>query len=226
MKFVIDERIKHRLTGVVVIISIAAIFVPAMVKKSNQHLDERVNLSVRLPAKPQAPKVLIAGEKALFQSVKVAHVDIQSIHSVPQKVQTVKAEPLGIKSMVPSVLTALNQAPKRHDVVATSIKVAANAAPNTLTQSTAIKAQSIVAKKDGYAVQLASFAQQNNARLLVTKLRSQGYKASYNKFTGKQGEYYKVIVGGLDKRNEAISLQKKLALSMQLNGFIIKTRIS
>ena len=37
MKFVMDERLKHRLTGVVVILAIAAIFVPAVMKKSNQH---------------------------------------------------------------------------------------------------------------------------------------------------------------------------------------------
>ena len=36
MKFVMDERIKHRLTGLVVILSIAAIFLPEQVKKSNQ----------------------------------------------------------------------------------------------------------------------------------------------------------------------------------------------
>ena len=68
--------------------------------------------------------------------------------------------------------------------------------------------------------------QQKNAQTLVTILRGKGYIASYNKFSGKQGEYYKVFVGQLQQKNEAITLQKKLALSMQLNGFIVKTGVS
>ena len=36
MKLMMDERVKHRLTGVVVLVSIAVIFVPAMIKKSNK----------------------------------------------------------------------------------------------------------------------------------------------------------------------------------------------
>ena len=230
MKFVIDERIKHRLTGLVVIVSIAAIFVPAMMKKSNQHLDEKVNLSVRLPSKPLAPKVLIAGEKALFQSVKVAHVDIQSVGAAPHDTQMVKAEPLSIKSTVPSVVAALNKGPglaeKTNNVLTTSIKVAAVAAPIKLVQSIDLKNKLLAHKKETYAVQLASFSQQNNARLLVTKLRKQGYKASYNKFSGKQGEFYKVMVGELDQKDEAITLQRQLASSLQLNGFIVKNGIS
>ena len=222
MKFVIDERIKHRLTGLVVIVSIAAIFIPAIMKKSNQHLDEKINLSVRLPAKPAAPKVLVAGEKALFQSVKVAHVDIQAVNEPSRLTQTVKAEPLSIKSAVPSVMAALgkNAASTKPALVVTSaIKAVAVAAPAKI-------AKSIAYKKEMYAVQLASFSQQSNARSLVIRLRSKGYKASYNKFVGKQGEYYKVIVGKLNQKNEALNLQKQLASSMQLNGFIIKTGVS
>jgi len=222
MKFVINERIKHRLTGVIVLVSVAAIFVPAIMKKSNQHLDEKMSLSVKLPPKPQAPKVFVAGEKALFQSLKVAHVEIPSVNEVPRLTQTVRAEVLSTKSAVPSVAVAMEKSPARlkpNVAVAPAIKAVAIAAPAKL-------AKTIAFRKELYAVQLASFSQKSNARSLVLKLRSKGYKATYNKFMGKQGEYYKVTVGQLAQKNEAESLQKQLASQMQLNGFIIKTGIS
>ena len=219
MKFVMDERLKHRLTGVVVILAIAAIFVPAVMKKSNQHFEEKLSLSVRLPPKPLLPNVVIKEKKTMFQSVKVAHVDIPAVVQLPRLTQFAKAEPLSIKSTMPAA-PLINNRPTlaRADLVVRHA-VKAAAAPKKL-------ANAIHLKKEVYSVQLASFSQKVNAESLVTRLRSQGYKASYNKFNGKQGQYYKVIVGELNQKNAAIILQKKLALSMRLNGFIIKTDVS
>jgi cell division septation protein DedD len=56
---------------------------------------------------------------------------------------------------------------------------------------------------------------------LVTRLQHQGYKARFT----KSGVMYKVVVGGLSQRHEAISLQKKLAANLQLHGFIVKTGV-
>ncbi len=207
MKFVMDERVKHRLTGLVVILSIAAVFIPAVMKKSTHHFEENVNLSMKLPAKPTLPKVAMTDQKSLFQSVKVAHVDIPTAVDVPRLTQIAKAEPLSIKSIVPPAPVG----PATAELIAVPSQKLA---------------QSASFKKERYAVQLASFAQQENAKSLVTRLRSKGYIASYNKFSGKQGEFYKVIVGQLNQKDEAKNLQKQLVASMQLNGFVIKTGVS
>ena len=227
MKFVMDERVKHRLTGVVVILSIAAIFLPAVMKKSNQRLEENISFSVRLPAKPLLPDVAVTDEKAVFQSVKVARVDIPSAAEV-KPVQIAKAEPIRIKSIVPAApIIAANKKQPALENTKVALKAASTVqsivvpAPKKLA-----KAAVVAAKKELYAVQLASFAQRNNAMTLVARLRSKGFIATYNKSNGKQGAYYKVIVGQLDQRHEAVNLQKKLAASMQLKGFIIKTGVS
>ena len=73
---------------------------------------------------------------------------------------------------------------------------------------------------------MASFTRQENAKSLVSQLRSKGYIASYNKFSGKQGEFYQVVVGQLNQKDEAINLQKKLVASTRLTGFVIKTGVS
>jgi len=217
MKFVIEERVKHRLMGLVVILSIAAIFVPALMKKSNQHFEENVRLSVKLPEKPALPKIAVANEKALFQTIKVARVDKPTLVEMPQVTQLAKAEPISRKSAIPAVVT-----PSTVQDFAKTMNT-----PNKvqIIAKTVVK-PAVAIKKELYAVQLASFSQQSNAESLVTRLRSHGFTASYNKILGKQGEYYKVIVGQLNQKNEAIDLQKKLAVSMQLQGFIIKTGAS
>lgn len=220
MKLVLDERVKHRLIGLVVIVCTAAIFLPALMKKSNQRFEENVSISVHLPAKPLAPKVAVADEKTMFQSVKVAKADIPAVIEKPRANQIAKAEPISIKSTVP-IAPILNKEPiiaKAETLVVPAVKTAVLA--NKVVKPAKEAAQAI------YAVQLASFTQKINAEQLVTRLRSKGFKASYNKSMGKQGEYYKVIVGQVKQRNEAKNLQKQLLASMQMNGFIIKAGVS
>lgn len=222
MKFVMDERVKHRLTGLVVIISIAAIFIPAVMKRSNQHLEENVSFSVRLPPKPILPDVAVAGEKEVFKSVKVAQVTVPTIIESPRVIPIAKAEPISVKPAESAVVTA-SKAPIVSKVVSVIVPPAVKAvvAPKKLA-----KAAVVGLKKEMYAVQLASFTQRSNAESLVTRLRSKGFKATYNKSRGKQGEYYKVIVGQLNQMHEAKTLQKQLLTSTQLNGFIVKTGVS
>ena len=211
MKFVMDERIKHRLTGVVVIVSIAVIFLPAMMKKSNQHFEESISVSLKLPAKPVPPQVAIPNKKIMFESVKVAHVVLPTRIDEPLPVFIAKAEPLS-KPVAPAVVNKAEPSPKSVIAKMTPLKKMAVLTP--------------VTSKEAYGIQLASFSQESNAAFLVGRLRKQGYVAKYNKLNTKQGSVYKVVVGQLQQKTEAVNLQKKLAMNMQLNGFVIKTGVS
>jgi len=222
MKLVLDERLKHRLIGVVVLVAVAVIFLPAVMKKSNYRFDEHVSLSVRMPPKPPLPQVAVAGEKEIFQTVKVAHVDLPTAKAVPKPVRTVKAEPI----------TTIPQ-PKKEPILAPA-QHAKMPAPNKQMSKSVVAQKKIappsIAKKGkstaGYAVQLASFTKQSNAKSLVVQLRKKGYKATYTKSISKQGELYKVIVGQHKQKTGAANLQKQLATKMQMNGFIVKTGVS
>ena len=223
MKFVIDEQLKHRLIGVVVILAVAMIILPAVMKKSNYRFDKNVSLSIRLPEKPPAPQVAMPNEKTMFETVRVAQVNIPATADA-QLTQTVKAEQI---ADIPPLNNALLA--KADLVMSTLNRVALSKKP---TVKLAVKKPSpnknkvLVSKKDNYAVQLASFSQQSNAQALVTQLLKKGYKATYTKAGGKQGGLYKVIVGQGNQRDEAQNLRNKLADSMQLNGFVIKTGVS
>lgn len=223
MKFVMDERVKFRLTGVVVILSIAVIFLPAMMKKSNQHFEENFSVSLKLPDKPMPPSVSIPKQSAMLTSVKAAHVDVpNTVVDEPYDSVIAKAEPLSVS---PAPVVAKVSSPAK--VLKT---VAILPAKNLPVKQPALPAKIVAATtkrlKEGYGVQLASFTQQRNAESLVARLRKQGFAAHYNKFNGKQGQFYQVVVGLVNQKNDAISLQKKIASNMQLNGFIIKTGVS
>ncbi len=200
MNISIDERTKHRLTGLVVIVAVAIIFVPAMLKKSNQHLEKNMHVAVKLPPKPTLPNVTIAKEEEIFETVKVAKLEL----------------PKPIEPAQPSQLARIeNLTPKKPQVIeAKPVKTKIQAMQKASPASVAAEA---------YAVQLAVFSVQKNAEKLVAKLRNQGYKARYQTLTSNTGmPTYRVTVGHLEDRKDAHALKDKLSETTNIKGFIIK----
>lgn len=218
-KLVLDERVKHRLTGVLVIISIAVIFLPAMVKRSNQHLSEHVNVSVKLPPKPVLPKVAMVEEKAVFSEVKVAAINMPTVAAAPasSKLVQVAFQDLPKEALKPAATVVKTAEPAATVPKSTLTRRLASNLKATLPASPAV-ANKASASKEAYAVQLAAFSQEQNAMALVSRLRSKGYTAKYS----KQGAMYKVVVSSLGSRDNARVLQKKLADTMQITGLIVR----
>lgn len=256
MKLVIDEKLKHRMVGLAVVVSLAAIFLPSMMKKSSLRLENNFSVNVQLPPKPKAPNVVMTDKKVMFETIKVAKVDVSSVldqksaaldkEDYIQSVQAadnlaasaIKAEPASNKEVVTKPIElALNNAAK--EVVAKQINTD-TAKPVKLIKP-AVKVQAttqqkpVVAneqishpinKQGIYAVQLASFAKISNAQALVTKLHSQGYKANYVKTNGRRGVIYKVYVGHSPVKSDVMKVKTQLASAMQLNGFVVNTGVS
>lgn len=255
MKLVIDEKLKHRLIGIAVIISIAAIFAPAVMKKSSQNL-ENYTVQVKLPSKPSAPNVVLSDEKEVFKTIKVAKIQLPAVSAESQLPELAKAEmvrsdniatheaPVIAKPEVAvnqeSIDLALNEAAKN-----AVVQVAANKKPATKpvpvvaarkpqpkfqpkpTAAIAVQSASKSAVQSNiYAVQLASFSQFNNAQSLVSKLKNKGYQANFKRVANRQGVVYKVYVGGSKNKTDALRLKTQLATAMQLNGFIVNTGVS
>lgn len=92
MKLVIDEKLKHRIIGVAVIISLGAIFAPAMMKKSSQNMESNYSVRVKLPSKPEEPNVAITDEKEVFKTIRISKVDIPEVSAESQLPKLAKAE--------------------------------------------------------------------------------------------------------------------------------------
>lgn len=215
MKRILSERNQHRIIGVLVVLSVLMLIMPAVMKKSTQRFEENLSVSLKLPAKPSLPKVAVPTSKDMFKSVKVAKIDIPKAPTVPATSLIAKAEPLKSKvrieqkSVIARVEHQFKMTPPKPQVVASNaipIKKAVVASMN----------------KPSFSVQVATFVQQSNANHLVEQLKRQGFVASYHKINHPKGAFYRVVVGQLPQREQALSLQKKIATNMQLNGFVIK----
>jgi DedD protein len=237
MKLVVDEKLKHRLIGLAVIISLAAIFAPAVMKKSSQHLDHKLSVHVKLPQKPVAPDVVLTDEKEMFKTIKVARVNIQPVTEERQLTELVKAEPVHLALNEAAnhrakkiIKTAATQSVKQSIPIKQPVKVALKqkAVPAQVVQKqiTGVIKKPVI-KRDIYAVQLASFSQLINAQALVDKLRLKGYKANVVKTSANEGEdVYKVYAGHSPDKLEVIRLKAQLASTMQLRGFVVNTGVS
>lgn len=216
MQWLKDDKIKHRVIGLAVLLSFAVVFIPAMVKKSNQQLDKKMHLALNLPSKPAFPKVTAVKPTVLFETIKVAHVVIPSVNESKGKVEIARAESLSDNTMpnktilqkAPILASPPQGANKHQPVVALVI-------PSKSTKKVNLNAE---LKKELYSVQLASFSQQDNAQSLVEQLNKQGYKASYDKL----GSQYRVLVGQLDQLGKAKNLQQELATETRMKGFVVK----
>jgi DedD protein len=257
MKMVIDERVKHRLIGLAVILSIAAIFAPAIMKKSNQRIDGNINVSLKLPAKPNQPDIEMVEEKVMFDSAKIAHVELpQQEEKLEQPLADLaKAESLSQarveKQDVAEHIETLALADEEDRVQKPLVQAASNRSDTALVHKIA-KAPSLAERpkpkpkvlaktgpakdavkpiskwsntrvKNGYAVQLATFSQQQNAEALISRLRLKGYRASYNKIRTRNGFVFKVLVGQMNKKEQAQVLQRQLATAVQIRGFVVTT---
>jgi len=196
-----DEKVKHRVVGLAVIFSIGAIIAPAVVKKSSQRFDERTATTFHVPQRPAYPKVTVADEKEVFSTVKVAHVELDKPKPhKPQENKIAKAQP--IANLVPPAKS----------------KVLAKKKPREKSPNKSSKR---------FSVQLASFTRQKNADALVNVLSKKGYKAHFEKVSGKSGRViFKVVVGDEDKRESAQKLRQQLVKSTKLNGIVITHRVS
>ncbi|MDF1683192.1 MAG: SPOR domain-containing protein [Legionellaceae bacterium] len=228
MNISIDERTKHRLTGLVVILAVAIIFVPAMVKKSNQRLEENIHLSIQLPPKPSEPKIAVADKQAVFETVKIAEVTLPVTKKPVHVSQIARAEGLQLKTPEKKHVPVLNKPvvakTKIKQPMATikpkPVKLVQTPPKPVVTPVNLAKLEKDMTQ--AYAVQLASFSSQDNAEKLVYHLRDHGYKAQYHASTQGNNALYKVIVGQLDDRDDAHALKEKLSESLQLHGFVVK----
>ena len=204
MRWVFNDQIRDRIIGLAVILSLLVIFAPSFFTKPQQQLEERLQVVVKMPAKPTILPIVAPTSAALFhkpEPIVVKKTVTVSEFKAAQPLIT-KAEALHMP--LTSVIMPMH--------VRTIIKKSA--------QTATIPAV-------GYGVQLGTFSQKNNAKKLLHQLRKKGYATQYNIIKMKNGsQAYQIIVGHEAKRQQAINLKEKLAVAIGLMGFVVSTRVS
>lgn len=218
------QKIKERLFGIVVLLSLGIIFVPMLFPQNSKKLnltDMEMNIpvansSVQPIIEPDNIVVLNQLEKPAINPV-LNEPDLQPVEAVefawePEAVETI---PEINKSEIKKQKAAIE--------VQSSAKASATK-PKTLT--TQIKkrvlAQEEADLRTAWTVQIGTFKDGKNAVNLVNKLQKDGYPAYAKQIKNEQGIFTLVLVGPNAQKTEAAVLKQTLKSKYQLQGIIIQ----
>jgi len=205
----VDEKLKKRLIGAVVLVAVAAIVVPMLFNGGEE--TEMPTFGSNVPDKPD-------------EQVQTIEVPLQVPPQEPLETRpiTSQQEAEGYEAQVPATPVtppvALVQEPEPEVVEppaapAPAVKPAPAPKPAATKTPTAKPTATTSSKKpaSGWVVQLGSFGKSANALALRDKVRKKGYSAFVEQQKGASGTVYRVRVGPELKRENADALKAKLA---------------
>ena len=206
-----DQKLKQRLTGAIVLVALAVIFVPIILEGPD---DEWTPRSHSIPAQPQMDYRASMGlelpepETAVQEPSAGAITEALSLpenESPPSKPPPVETKPAPVAKAEPVVVTP---------------KPVKKAAPAPAPKPKPAKKADAAIK--GWFVQVGSFGQEINANGLRSRLQSSGYDTRLQKIAIGKGSAYRVLVGPATSRAAAEKLATKLKSGQQLAGMVIE----
>lgn len=205
-----EQTLKQRLIGAIVLVSLAVIFIPIILEGPDDdwtprshsipeqpQMDYRADMELQLP--PETPVV--------DETVAMEVISQQPLERDSQPtVEAVKKQPVAVKVPDPvKVPEPVKATPKP----APPAKQAAQAVP---------KMQPL----KGWFVQVGSFGQEMNARGLQDRLATSGFQVQLEDVELGKKHAYRVLVGPSTSRAAAEKQAEKLNSSQQLKGMVIE----
>jgi DedD protein len=188
-----DQQLKQRLTGAVVLVSLAVIFIPVILEGPR---DEWTPRDHTIPAPPgldyRAPEEL---------PIPAPVTPTRTERPDDEMTSDTRPAPLPVPPPVPE-----SAAPE--PVVQAQALVPAKEPQQAL--------------ENGWYVQVGSFSQSDNAGRLRDRLGEAGMDAHLQTVKTGDGASYRVLVGPSRTRPQAEKLQQKLADTRKLKGIVIE----
>jgi DedD protein len=197
-----DRALKERIIGAIVLVVFAVLVVPVFLDGTSDE-QEIVSESVTLPGQngqnPTQQTVVLDRDRS--QPVPASSAPKPAAATTQSRAEPVSAEPVsepGTQAPTPATDT-------KPTVVATNADSPAAApapTPATATSTTGM-----------WAVQLGSFANQENAERLAASLREQGFAAFLSQLQTDSGALHRVRVGPQKDRDSAEAIAAQLVKS-------------
>lgn len=200
----VEERVKQRLVGAIVLVALAVIFIPMIL----QGPDDGSGSGSALPPPPKVVQQPLPSVQPSGQ-VPAAPAEGEALGK-PQEEGGASTPPPAEAGHEPPSPAHAETPP----------------APSTPAAASESKDQQSSDVGDGQAltawvVQVGSFSRQDNATSLRDKLRTKGFKAFVQQARTSEGAVYRVEVGPILKRADADALRDKLQAQMQLKGLVV-----
>ncbi len=191
-----NQGTKQRIVGTVVLLTLAFIFLPIVFDGQGSY---EPAMTSRIPDSPQ---------------VSILPEPVQSRPIIIAETETEREAELA--------------SPASNDAAGAEVPVAVEAAPESVgvTTSEPVFSREVpqldrAGLPQAWVVQLASFSDVENARNLLARLQSAGYKAYIRSVVGDQGGRSRVLVGPWVVRARADETQTELQAQFQLAGMVV-----
>ncbi len=196
-----EQQLKQRLVGAVVLVSLAVIFIPVILEGPGDEWTPR-NQNI-----PQPPPLDFRTDMELPLPEFEGETAAGPVAASPGQTQAVPVQADGAETGPEPVSVPAEPEPAPPPVAA---------APVTREPPVA------AAPADGWYAQVGSFSQQDNAAGLRERLGKAGYPAHLQQTDIGKGSSYRVLVGPEKGRENAEKLLRKLARELQLKGIVIE----
>ena len=228
-----EERLKQRLVGAVVLVSLAVVFVPILFDLPHGVNRETPGPTIsEVPERPQ-------GQSGSSVSITLDLPRTQRLDAEVERERTVSDAGAG-GGDVSSEASAADPASTAIGAVSSASAPEPSEAPASATRSDPSPARSDPAPvagnaadvperkqamqapaTDGWMVQLGSFAKSENALALRKRLRDSGYPAFVESGPSAQGAVSRVFIGPMSDRRQAKDSAAKLRREMALEGIVV-----
>ena len=217
-----DDTMKKRLVGAVVLVALAVIFVPMLLEEKEQPV-ESVKLEQEIPQAPETEyrTDLIPTEKAAQEASTTTTMEIP-LETITEPVRPERAESADTETTPGEPETAATPAEKGEEWVIVE-DTAKSADKTTTTARVEPPAASSAASdtRSGWAIQAGSFGQKANAENLMANLKLNGMEAYISEVQVADKILYRVRIGPLASKESAEQQLQLVEKHFKLKGNIL-----
>ncbi|MBU2885089.1 SPOR domain-containing protein [Gilvimarinus agarilyticus] len=212
-----NDGLKQRLIGALVLVGIAVIFLPGFFKEQQLH---QVDTRTQIPARPDTVEVVIEAPKPILDEslpdpdrlyLPRSNQPVAEQWIDPESEGKASASSLGIASAASSSVQA--STPQ----VASTSQPQRDRPPKRKDQSA-----SSTPKLDAWVVQVASLRSSESAQALRKRLQEKGYKAYVRLAQTGQGEVSRVFIGPKLDRALAEAVKQEVDPVFKVNSMVLR----
>ncbi len=196
-----DQQLKQRLVGAVVLVSLAVIFIPVILEGPDDEWEPRTQTI------PQPPQLDFHAGMDLPLPDTEDESDAGPAEATPGQAEPARVQEDSRDATPVPASTISEPAPVTTPAKATTPAAREEPAPASLA--------------DGWYAQVGSFSQQANAVRLRDRLTKSGYSAHLQQTDSGKGSSYRVLAGPEQGREDAEKLLRKLIKDLRLNKGIV-----
>jgi DedD protein len=199
-----EQKLKQRLVGAIVLVSLAVIFVPIILEGPDDEW------SPRSQGIPEPPRM----DYGVDMELALPPVEPPETGEVEPMEPAEPQEPVAAPVVVPPVPVAQPTEPVKPVPPPPTQPSPPPAAPD--------KNTSLPAPPPGWYIQVGSFSQRMNAEGLRERLQAAGHTTRLQTINIGKAQVYRVLVGPADSRASAENQKSRLATQQKIKGIVIE----